>query len=124
MYARNRLTKIIIKRLTISFVRTVKIKISEHEGGSCCDFIIIFKNSPFIVDFNMRTFLFSNLPKSLEIRNHASTFFYRPILMKICMNANISLYLFPLSFLSPSSLFHLSFLSLSLSPSLSLYISI
>ena len=87
LYARNRLTKIIINRLTKYFVRTVQIKIGEHKGCSCRDFIIIFKNSPFIVDFNMRTFIFLDLPKSLEIKNHYSTFVYGPI----CMNANITL---------------------------------
>ena len=40
------------------FLMTVKIKIGEHKGCSCCDFIIIFKNSPFNVDFNMHVFIF------------------------------------------------------------------
>ena len=40
------------------FLRTVQIKIGEHKGCSCCNFIIIFKNSPFNVDFNMGVFIF------------------------------------------------------------------
>ena len=42
----------------IACFRTVQIKIGKHKGCSCCDFIIIFKNSPFNVDFNMRVFIF------------------------------------------------------------------
>ena len=41
----------------LSFVSTVQIMIGEHKECSCCDFIIIFKNSPFNVDFNERVFI-------------------------------------------------------------------